>query len=130
MKYLHYKQTLFLYRQVIEQTGGTVGLRDERALRSALEMPTATFSGIDLYMTIFDKAAILLLSIIKNHPFVDGNKRLGMYAMEVFLRLNSHRLTASQDALYDFAMQIAKGELHKDQISAWLEKHSAKIHRI
>lgn len=127
MKYLHYRQVIFLYRQMMGRTGGTIGLRDEGLLRSALEMPKATFDGQDLYPTIFDKASILGFSLIKNHPFVDGNKRIGHYAMEMFLGLNGYKLTASEDEMYNFTLDITTNKMGKKDIVKWLEKYSQPI---
>jgi len=87
MKYLHLKQILFIYQRIIQSTSGTPGLQDEGLLRSAIAWPQMTFSGQELYPTLFDKAAVLGYSLINNHPFVDGNKRLAFEAMDITLRL-------------------------------------------
>lgn len=128
MKYLHYKQTLFLYQKIMEASGGTVGLRDEGLLRSALARPKMTFGGQDLYPTLFDKVAVLGESLIKNHPFVDGNKRLAFEAMDIILKMNGYKLTASEDEMYNFTLAIATNKMGKKDIAKWLERYS-KFHR-
>ncbi len=126
MKYLHPKQVLYLYHQIIQQTGGTVGLRDEGLLDSAVHRPQASFAGQDLYPDLFSKAAALGHSLISNHPFVDGNKRVGFEAMRLMLRLNGYDLHASQAATFDVVMEIAKGKLSEQAIADWLKQHSRR----
>ena len=124
MKYLHPKQVLYLYQQIIQQSGGTIGLRDEGLLESAVYRPQASFGGQDLYPDLFSKAAALGHSIISNHPFVDGNKRIGFEAMRLMLRLNGYDVHASLEAKFDFVMEIAKGKLAEQAIADWLKQHS------
>ncbi len=85
MRYLALDEILELYRRIIEQTGGSSGIRDAGALESAVAQPRMTFGGEDLYPTIIEKASALGFSLINNHPFIDGNKRLGHAAIETFL---------------------------------------------
>lgn len=124
MKYLHPKQVLYLYQQIIRQSGGTIGLRDEGLLESAVYRPQASFGGQDLYPELFSKAAALGHSIIGNHPFVDGNKRVGFEAMRLMLRLNGYDLHASLEAKFQFVIEIAKGQLTEQAIADWLKSHS------
>lgn len=124
MKYLYPKQILYLYQQIIAQTGGAVGLRDEGLLESAVYRPQASFGGHDLYPDVFSKAAALGHSIIRNHPFVDGNKRVGFEAMRLMLRLNGHDLRASVARKFEFVIEIAKGALTEQGIADWLREHS------
>lgn len=124
MKYLHYKQTLFIYRKLMQATAGLGGLRDEGLLHSALARPRLTFAGKDLYLTLFEKVAVLGYSLIKNHPFVDGNKRLAFEAMDITLRMNGYRISASLEKKYKFVLDIAKGELDETKIADWLKKNS------
>ena len=128
MKYLYPKQVLYLYQQIIQQSGGTVGLRDRGLLESAVYRPQASFGGQDLYPDLFSKAAALGHSIISNHPFVDGNKRVGFEAMRLMLRLNGCDLRALFEATYDFVIEIAKGKLTEQAIADWL-KHHSRPHR-
>lgn len=124
MKYLYPKQVLYLYQQLIQQTGGMVGLRDEGVLESAIYRPQASFGGQDLYPDLFSKAAALGHSLVSNHPFVDGNKRVGFEAMRLMLRLNGYDVHASREAKYEFVMAIAKGKLTEQAIADWLQLHS------
>ena len=124
MKYLYPKQVLYLYQQIIQQTGGTVGLRDAGLLESAIYRPQASFGGQDLYPDLFSKAAALGHSIISNHPFVDGNKRVGFEAMRLMLRLNGYDLHASSEAAFEFVIDIAKGKRSEQAIADWLKRSS------
>ena len=124
MIYLYPKQVLYLYQQIIEQTGGTAGLRDEGLLESSVYRPKASFGGQDLYPDLFTKTAALGHSLISNHPFVDGNKRVGLEAMRLVLRMNSFDLHASIKSKYDFIMNIAQGKITQEQIAGWLREHS------
>jgi death on curing protein len=90
MRYLTLGEVVNLYRKIVQRTGGAVGIRDLGALESALAQPRATFGATDLHVTPIDKAAALGFSLIGNHPFLDGNKRLGHAAMETFLVLNGY----------------------------------------
>lgn len=124
MRYLHPRQLLYLYRRIIEETGGSYGLRDEGLLESAACRPMATFGGRDLYPDLFIKAAAVGHSLIRNQPFVDGNKRVGFEAMRLTLRLNGFDLDGTVDEKFDFVMDIATGKLSEQAIADWLEKHS------
>ena len=124
MKYLYPKQVLYLYQRLIQETGGTMGLRDEGLLESAVYRPHASFGGQDLYPDLFSKAAALGHSLVSNHPFIDGNKRVGFEAMRLMLRLNGHDIHASADTKYAFIMGMAKGKLTEQAIADWLKQHS------
>ncbi|MBI3011520.1 MAG: type II toxin-antitoxin system death-on-curing family toxin [Candidatus Omnitrophica bacterium] len=124
MNYLYPKQVIYLYRQIIQQSGGTVGLRDEGLLESAVYRPQASFGGQDLYQDLFSKAAALGHSLISNHPFVDGNKRVGFEAMRLMLRLNGYDIRASLEAKFDFVMDVAQGKRTEQAIADWLKQHS------
>ena len=130
MKYLHPKQLLYLYQHIIQQSGGTIGLRDAGLLESAAYRPQATFGGQDLYPDLFSKAAALGHSIISNYPFVDGNKRVGFEAMRLMLRLNGYDVHARLEAKYDFVIGVAKGQLTEQAIADWLKQHSRPYSKI
>jgi death-on-curing protein len=106
----------------MEQSGGSVGVRDLGALESALAQPRMTFGG-ELYPTIAEKAAALGFSLIMNHPFVDGNKRAGHAAMETFLVLNGYEIEAAVDEQERIILQVASGELGRDEFTDWLRGH-------
>ena len=130
MTYLYPKQVLYLYQQIIQHSGGTIGLRDEGLLESAVHRPRASFGGQDLYPDLFSKAGALGHSIISNHPFVDGNKRVGFEAMRLMLRLNGVDAHASLEATYEFVIDIAKGKLTEQGIADRLKRHSRQRKRV
>lgn len=128
IRYLTVEQVLFIHARLIDETGGSHGLRELGLLESAVMRPRATFGGRDLYPDLFAKAAALLHSIIRNHAFVDGNKRTGLVATGIFLRQNQYRLVADQDDLEAFTLSIvnnASDEL--ETIRAWLKKHARPL---
>lgn len=120
MRYLSLPETLELHRRVVERTGGARGVRDLGALESALAQPRMTFGDQELYPTIVEKASALGFSLIKNHPFVDGNKRIGHAAAEVFLLLNGFEIVASVDEQERIVMRLAASEIGREEFTAWL----------
>ena len=126
MRYLYPKQVLYLHQQIMELSGGSAGVRDQGLLESAVYRPQASFGGEDLYPDLFSKAAALGHSIIKNHPFVDGNKRTGFESMRLLLRLNGYDIQASLNAKFDFVLAIAEGDLKEQAIADWLKQHSRR----
>ena len=120
------EQVFKIHTSLIKETGGIDGIRDENLLDSALNSPFQTFDTKDLYPEISDKAAQLSFSIIKNHPFLDGNKRIGVHIMLVFLTLNNIKLLYSQKELIDLGLKIADSSFSKDDIKKWIEKRVAK----
>lgn len=124
MNYLHPKQVIYLYQQLIAQSGGSLGLRDDGLLESAVQRPQASFGGQDLYPDLFSKTAALGHALIHNHPFVDGNKRIGYEAMRLMLRLNGFDVHASIETAFDFVMGVARSALTEQAIADWLKRHS------
>ena len=116
-------QVLLIHDQLISETGGSSGLRDEGMLDSALNAPFQTFGGEDVYPSLQQKAARLCFSLVKNHPFVDGNKRIGAHAMLVFLALNGIDLQHSQTELSDVILQLAAGEIEATDLLHWILAH-------
>lgn len=127
MNYLNITQVLAIHNEVIEQTGGAKGVRDIRLLDSAVARAQATFGGKDLYPDIFSKATALGHSLIRNHPFIDGNKRTGYMAMRLFLNLNGYDIKASLEARYKFVMEITEKTKDEESIVKWLKEHSRKM---
>ena len=123
MRYLTLNEVLDLYRQVMEQSGGAVGIRDLNALESAVAQPRMTFGGEELYPTVVEKASALGFSLVMNHPFVDGNKRIGHAAMETFLVLNGFEINAPVDEQERVILQLAASELNRDEFTKWLHTH-------
>ena len=120
MRYLTLSEAFEIYRRIMERSGGTVGIHSLGALESALAQPRLTFGGEELYPTIVEKAAALGFSLIKNHPFVDGNKRTGHAAMETFLFLNGFEIDAAVDEQEQVILQVASGELGREAFTDWL----------
>ena len=123
MRYLTLSEVLEVHRQVMAQSGGAEGLMHLSALESALAQPQMTFGGEELYPTLVDKASVLGYALIKNHPFLDGNKRTGHAAMEVFLVLNGHEIRAAVDEQEQVVFQVAASELDREGFTAWLLAH-------
>jgi death-on-curing protein len=123
MRFLSISEVLFLHRMVVSESGGSEGVRDLGSLQSALAQPQLSFGGSELYPTIADKAAALCFSIVLNHPFLDGNKRVGHAAMETFLLLNGHELSASIDEQERVMLSLAAGELSREQFVEWVGGH-------
>ena len=117
------EKVLLLHQIMAEATGGDVGLRDEALLESALETIYSTFDGVELYPTKEEKAAKLGYSLISNHAFVDGNKRIGMYIMISFLELNGIKIDATNDDVYRLGMSVADGSSDNEDIIDWIKKH-------
>jgi death-on-curing protein len=123
MRYLSLDEVLELHRLAIEQSGGAHGLRDLSALESAVTQPFMAFAGRDLYLSIADKASALAFSLIMNHPFVDGNKRVGHLAMETFLVLNGFELKATVEDQERVILSVAAGTIGRDEFCAWIQAH-------
>ena len=123
MKTLSKRQVLLLHEQLVAETGGSAGVRDEGLLESALSAPFQGFGGVDAYPSIQQKAARLGYGLVKNHPFVDGNKRIGAHAMLVFLALNGIELEYTQRELADIILQVAASRADYDALFHWLIFH-------
>jgi death-on-curing protein len=123
MRYLTIEQVIELHRLIISQSGGSRGLRDQSALESAVAQPMMTFDGVDLYPTLASKAGALAHALIQNHPFVDGNKRIGHAAMEVFLVINSSEISATADEQEALILGVASGQISRGELTNWIGKH-------
>lgn len=127
MKYLTSQQVLYIHDQMIKRFGGSMGVRDIGLLESAVGRPLASFDGKDLYPDIFYKSAALLQSLLKNHPFVDGNKRTALSSAGLFLRINGYILKNMHEEEVKFAIRVDNEHLSLEQIADWLKKNSKKI---
>jgi len=123
MRYLTVGEVLGIYDRVIKQSGGGVGIRDLGALESAVAQPRMTFNGEELYRTIVEKASALGFSLIQNHPFIDGNKRTGHAAVEIFLMLNGFEISASVDEQVEIILGVASGKISREVFTNWLQTH-------
>ena len=123
MKLLTKKQIILLHRQLINETGGSDGIRDEGLLESAVLSPFQTFDGSELFPSVEEKAARLGFGLIKNHAFADGNKRIGAHAMLIFLEINGVHAEYTQKELADIIMKIASGEKDYPDLLLWVRTH-------
>lgn len=120
--YLSIEQILLLHELQMDRFGGSRGLRDRGELESAAARPAMTFGGEDLYPDIAAKAAALMHSIIMNHPFVDGDKRVGISAAELFLELNGVRLSARDKDLEELTLSVGRAELDAESLAIWFRQ--------
>ena len=121
MRYLTLAEVLDLHRRVIEQTGGADGIRDLGGVESAVAQPQMSFDGVLLYPTIAESAAALCCSLVMNHPFVDGNKRVGHAALETFLVLNGYELMGDVGDAEKLMLNLAAGEVTRDELLNWIK---------
>ena len=112
-----------IHSSLIKKTGGLDRLRDNRLLDSALNSPFQTFDSKELYPDILDKAAQLCYSVIESHPFLDGNKRIGVHLMLLFLELNNIQINYTQKELIDFGYGVASCKISKEEIKEWIQLH-------
>ena len=116
-KFLSRRLLLAIHRDQLVQHGGRSGVRDDTLLDSALQQPRATFGNKLLHPTVPDQAAAYLFHLARNHPFIDGNKRVALAAMDTFLRVNNNHLDLDDDALYELVIRVAEGTLDKDELA-------------
>jgi len=127
MRYLSISEVFELHDRIISTSGGSRGIRDLSALESAVNQPRQSFDQKDLYPDIVTKAAALCFSLVMNHPFVDGNKRVGHAAMEIFLILNGSEIIAGVDEQERVMLELASGKLSRLNFSEWLTNHISHI---
>ena len=121
------EEVLKLHEKSIRDFGGSLGIRDKNLLESALSRSFQSFGNVEFYPSIFEKTAALIESIVKNHPFVDGNKRTGFLAAYFFLFRNNYELTASQETAYEFVINIASSQISFEQIVEAIQQNSILI---
>jgi death-on-curing protein len=123
IRHLSFAEVLELHQLILARWGGAQGVRDIPALESSVAQPRMTFEGRDLYPDLASKAAALCFSLVRNHPFVDGNKRVGHAAMEVFLLLNGYELNAAVDQQEHLMLKLAAGNLTQEELTNWMSQH-------
>lgn len=128
MKYLTTQQVLAIHDQMVKRFGGSHGVRDIGLVESAVGRPQATYDGIDLYENIYDKAAALLQSLLKNHAFVDGNKRTALTSAGIFLKANDYKLKNFHEDEVELAVSVDNKHLSVEEIAQWLKKHTILNH--
>lgn len=124
MKRLSKEQVIKIHNMLISQTGGSDGIRDESLLESALNAPFETFDGEYIYRTIKAKAAKLGYFLVKNHPFIDGNKRIGILVMITFLEINGVEVTCTDEELITLGLDLADGTIDDEDLLNWIIDHS------
>ncbi len=117
---------IVFYKKIVEETGGSVGIKDRALIESALNRAYATFDGQDLYPTIIDKISAITFGIISNHAFVDGNKRIGVSVMLLLLKINNISIQYTQEELVHLGLEVASGKLEIDNIKKWILTHQVK----
>ena len=122
---ISFEEAIQIHGLLIQKFGGSTGLRDPESLKSALARPYQTFEDQNLYPTPEEKAAAILESVITNHPFIDGNKRLGFVLMKLILLEVDLSLSATYDEVYNFIIQVARGEHDTTSITKWIKFHVA-----
>lgn len=121
MQYLTAEQIIELHDELLNRYGGLPGIRDKNLLMSAIEAPKVAMFGIEMYPSVYEKAAAYLYHIICNHPFNDANKRTGYTTMLVFLEVNNVKQTFKKEDLEILVVEVAKGKISKEQIAKFLE---------
>jgi death on curing protein len=122
-RYLTVDEVMELHRLLLEQSGGLEGVRDLGGLQSAVAQPSMTFGGRELYADLAEKGAALAFSLIRNHHFLDGNKRIGHAAMETFLMLNGWELESGVDEQEQVILRLAAGKMDRVQFTTWAQLH-------
>lgn len=122
MKKIEKEMVLLLHQLMAQSTGGSIGVRDENLLDSALESCYATFDGQELYPTKIEKAAKLGYSLVSNHAFIDGNKRIGMYIMLTFLEINGIKISAENQDIINVGLSLADGTMKYQDLVNWISK--------
>jgi death-on-curing protein len=127
MRHLGLAEVIALHRLIIQTSGGSHGIRDLGALEAAVAQPRMTFGGDDLFPTLEEKVAALGFSLVNNHPFIDGNKRVGHAAMETFLVLNGFEIEGDVDAQENLMLGLASGQISRAELLRWLQEHIRAI---
>jgi len=129
MRYLSPADLIAIHEQLLSEFGGMRGITEAGfgRLEAAAAAPQASVFGEEVYATVTEKAAAICQAIVRGHPFSDGNKRVALVALAVFLDSNGYALTASNDAAYATIMALAQGELGREELTRWVEEHSSKF---
>lgn len=127
MIYVSIEQVLALHEALARDFGGSSALRDRGLLESAVARPAMTFGGEDLYPDVATKAAALMHSLVLNHPFIDGNKRIGSAAAEFFAERNSYVLTTADQELIDMALAVAEGKIEVEALAIWFRQRLQRV---
>lgn len=124
MKYISFKETLRIHTVAIKRYGGSIGVRDQGLIESALARPRASYGDYEAYPDVFTKAAVLLEGLVKNHGFVDGNKRTAIAVTSVFLQKNGFYFLSNKDELVRFVLDVSTDKLDIEESAEWLKNKS------
>jgi len=127
VEYLTSKQILLIHSVIIDETGGSHGVREHHIILSLEELPRQKAFGKELYKGMFTKSAVYARNIIMNHPFIDGNKRTGMSAAVVFMENNDYEFIARKGEIEKFALKIISDKLELEEIAGWFKVNSRKL---
>lgn len=127
MRTLTIHEVLVLHARIVAHAGNATGVRDQPALESCVAQMHQTFGGVELYPSLIEKAAALGFFLVSNHPFVDGNKRIGHTALEVMLVLNGFEISANVDEQERVMLALAAGELSREQFTEWVQQHVTSL---
>jgi death-on-curing protein len=125
--YKRQEQILFIHARLVDETGGSHVVRDLSMLLSAIGRPQSTYGSQDLYPDLFHKAAVLMDSLIRNHPFLDGNKRTGIAAAGIFFQINGYQFHVSNKELVTFTLEVAESRYTLEEIASWLQNSVSPI---
>jgi death-on-curing protein len=124
VEYISIEEVIEIHWRVVRQTGGVQGIRDQGSLESSVMQPLQSFGDQDLYPSLIEKAAALGYFLIRNHPFLDGNKRVGHAALETVLILNGYELSAGVDEQELVVLDVARGEFRREEFTEWVQRHA------
>ena len=128
MRKLTVKQIISMHTRLVMETGGSDGIRDEGLLESAVNAPFQSFGGYDVYPTIYEKAARLGFGLALNHAFIDGNKRIAVLAMLMFLKGNNIEIDCTEFELFSVILKLASSEITFDDLVKWIQNHEVPRH--
>ena len=123
MIYLTREEILRFHERLIEQYGGSHGIRDEKLLDSALNIPFQSFGDFEFYPTVLEKAVRLCFGLVENHPFIDGNKRVGAMALLTTLNINNISLRTDSDELSKVTLSLSSGKIDYEDLLRWVREH-------
>jgi death on curing protein len=124
MRFLNIENVILFHEKIIKETGGSAGIRDRGLIESALNRAFMTYDGKDLYPNIIEKISAIVHSLICNHGFVDGNKRIGVAVMVILLKMNNIKMYYTQKELIDFGLKTAEGFMKENDILNWIKEHN------
>ncbi|MBQ7665313.1 MAG: type II toxin-antitoxin system death-on-curing family toxin [Synergistaceae bacterium] len=125
---LSLEEVIYIHSEAVRRTGGSDGIRDMGLLESAVNAPFQSFGGYDVYPTIYEKAARLGFGLAQNHAFIDGNKRIAVLAMLMFLKGNNIEIDCTEFELFSVILKLASSEITFDDLVKWIKNHEVPRH--